>query len=160
VEWKFPKEKDGKKPPTVHLKIRKPKDVGGEEEQRETATGWRDVCAGSDFLFYLFDASTASEDRVLQRICRDFDWIANNAQSFAAGFKIIILANKMDKFDADPSGQEVFIRETLPAIEKTTREALGPYALHLVLATPCSLLKNKDRAAPISLTLKHLAELE
>ena len=158
VEWKLPLDDASKKAEVVRLKVRKPKDVGGEAAQRDTQTGWLDVCTESDFLFYLFDASTYSEDGALTRIREDFDWLANNAQAFAPGFKIIILANKIDKIIEDQERLAAF-EQHLPKIEDTTRDALGPYAKHLVLATPCCLLSSKSRTLAISLAMKHLAEL-
>ena len=158
VEWKLPLDDTGKKAEVIRFKVRKPKDVGGEAAQRDTQTGWIDVCRESDFLFYLFDASTYSEDKALARIREDFDWIANNAQAFAPGFKIVVLANKVDKLIVDKAIHAAFERQ-LPKIEDTMRDALGPHSNHLVAATPCCLLSCKDRTNAISLALKHLAEL-
>lgn len=158
VEWKLPLDDVGKEAEVIRLKVRKPKDVGGEAAQRDTQTGWLDVCKESDFLFYLFDASTYSEDGTLARIREDFNWIANNAQAFAPGFKIVIFANKIDKIIGDVDLHAAF-EQQLPKIENTMRDALGSYSKHLVAAAPCCLLSCKDRTNAISLALKHLAEL-
>lgn len=156
VEWKLPLDESNQKSEVIRLKVRKPKDVGGEAAQRDTQTGWIDVCMKSHFLFYLFDASKYSEDELITRMREDFDWIANNAQAFAPGFKIIILANKFDRIVDER--REAFMQE-LAEIEAAIRDALGPYSNHLVLATPCCLLSGKHRTTAISLAMEHLAEL-
>jgi GTPase SAR1 family protein len=158
VKWNLPLEGSRKKAEVVRLKVRKPKDVGGEASQRDTQTGWSDVCTGSDFIFYVFDASTFAEKHLHLRIGEDFNWIADNNQAFAPGFKIIILANKIDKLLDDKDRLEIF-QQQLPSIEEATRDALGPFAQHLALIAPCCLLSPKHRTTAISLALKHIAEL-
>ena len=158
IEWKLPIDDNEYKKETIKLKIRKPKDVGGEMSIRDSEDGWKDVCINSDFLFYLFDASKFGNDDTTEiRISEDFKWIAEHAQSYAPGFQIVIFANKMDKIDIDK--REKWIEQEIPKIEKISKKSLGPYLNHLALITPCSLLSNITRTNSISLALKCLAEI-
>lgn len=159
IEWKLPIDDTGKVE-VIRLKIRKPKDVGGEPALRDDAAGWLDVCKESNFIFYLFDASACSEDGVvLNRIRDDFKWISNHGQDFAAGFKIVMFANKTDKLKGRGNGLGKFEQQHLVPIVKATRKALGPYKNHLVLVSPCCLLSDNDRNSSISSALKHLADI-
>lgn len=157
IEWKLPID-GNKKNETIKLKVRKPKDVGGEISIRDAEEGWKEVCINSDFLFYIFDASKFGNDKSTgTRIKQDFDWIAENAQSYASGFQIVIIANKMDNIDA--AKREQWIEHEIPEIEKITKKSLGPYSNHLALITPCSLLSNVTRTNAISLALQCLSEI-
>ena len=161
IEWKLPLDESGQKPETIKMKVRKPKDVGGEESLRDTKEGWIDICKGSDFVFYLFDANKYEPDgKIGKRLHADFEWIANHAQEFAAGFRIVMFANKMDKISDDDNERTKWASSEIPKIESITRDALGPYKQHLALITPCSLLSNKTRTNAISLALQYLSEMK
>lgn len=159
INWKIPLNNDNKE--TIHLKIRKPKDVGGEISFRDSQDGWIDVCTKSDFIFYLFDSTkylNGDSTQINNRLKDDFEWIANNAQGFTSGFKIVVFANKIDKIIEDTAKYELFKGNCIPEITTLLKDALGPYSEHLSFITPCSLLSNKTRTNAISLALKELAE--
>lgn len=158
VDWKLPLSGSGSQAECIRLKIRKPKDVGGESSLRDSQNGWIEVCEGSDFLFYLFDASLYEQDgAVARRIRDDMEWVADNGQRLAAGFKIVIFANKIDKIIADDGRKQRFEHDVIPAIAELARVSLGDYAGQLAFITPCSLLSNRTRVAAISLAMKELA---
>jgi GTPase SAR1 family protein len=164
VEWKLPLDDNGKKAEVVKLKIRRPKDVGGEKSFRDTRGAWDQICEDADFLFYLFDISKLYDDKknIKNRLKEDFEWLANNAQRFAAGFRMIIFANKIDLVNAKilkAEEQKRFLDKELPQIEHLARDALGPYKDHLTMITPCCLLSVKGRTNSISLAMRYLAEL-
>ena len=95
---------------------------------------------------------------MMERISDDFSWIAENAQNFAAGFQIVIFANKMDQFVEEEKRNE-WINEKLPEIEQTVKDSLGPYQQHFMFISPCSLLSNITRTNAISLAFKAIAEI-
>lgn len=158
VEWKLPLSSSGDRAEIIRLKIRKPKDVGGESSLRDSQNGWIEVCQGSDFLFYLFDASQYEHDgAVANRIRADMEWIADNGQQLAPGFKVVMFANKMDKFVDNEPRKKTFEHETIPSIAELARDALGDYSDQFAFITPCSLLSNRVRVAAISLAMKEMA---
>lgn len=160
IDWKLPLDESCKNSEVIKLKIRKPKDVGGEVSIRDSRDGWIDVCKDTDFIFYLFDSYNYHHDQNLKkRLGDDFEWIANKAQGFKAGFKIVIFTNKMDKFLTDEE-KATWKDNTIPEIENIAKSSLGAYRNHLALISPCSLLSNKLRTNSISLALKCLADLE
>jgi hypothetical protein len=150
----------------IKMKMKKPKDVGGEESYRESEDGWIDVCTDANYLFYIMDADSFElNDKAKERLVNDFEWIANHAQKFAPGFEIIIFTNKMDKIRdrlhlSDWSELKTWEEENIPSIERYAKNSLGPFANHIRLIVPCCLRSAKIRQPAISSAMRYIAELD
>lgn len=148
-----------KKGEVIKLKVRKPKDVGGEVSIRDSKDGWIDVCKDSDYIFYLFDAYNYFQDAFFQnRMKSDFEWLSENAQAFSPGFRIIVFANKIDKI-MENENRTQWIQNEVPKINDIIKNALGPYENHFLPVIPCCLLSNRARINSISLALKYVSEM-
>lgn len=156
IRYKIPLSKD-KKVQSITFKLKKPKDVGGEESYRDNGE-WADVCKESDFLFYIFDSFEHSQNMKMQdRIIQDLKWIADNNQLFAQSFGIIIFVNKIDRFSSKEY-YDKWISDNLSKFEKDVRKALNGFEEHLLLISPISMQSKSTRANVISSALLKVTE--
>lgn len=142
---------------SVKIKLRKPKDVGGELEYRVNGF-WLEACRESEIIFYIIDSSAYNKTPGVQkRIYDDFKWIAHNNQKFKQNFKIIVFINKIDLL-GDKQEQQEWIKENLNKIYIELKNSLGWLKNNLVLTIPVSLLSKSDRCNAISKTLIKISQ--
>lgn len=157
IQYNIPVESDDsvKK---IKLKIRKPKDVGGEKEYRDEGD-WETVCESANFVFYIFDIyEYKKNEKMKNRVKEDLEWIAENNQLFAPDFKVILFANKIDKISADKDQRNDWISKELPILETQIKSTLDSYKNHFALIAPISMLSKINRANSISKALLKVAE--
>lgn len=80
------------------FKVKKNRDVGGEEYVREQH--WKNVIDGSAIVIYMIDSvqiMQAEPGGYRARVLSDFDWIRDNHQSLHANFSVVFAFNKIDQ---------------------------------------------------------------
>ncbi|MEX0597616.1 MAG: GTPase domain-containing protein [Candidatus Paceibacterota bacterium] len=149
---------DGSELSSIKLKLRKPKDVGGEKTHRKEG-GWAQVCEGADFVFYILDAyEFEKNDEMKNRFDEDVQWISENNQLYAPNFGIILFINKMDKISLDQKKRKEWADNNIPKIEAQLKNSLEAYHKHFLLAIPISLVSKVNRANAISTALLKVIE--
>jgi len=131
-------------------------DVGGEAAHR--SEHWAAACTDAAFIFYVFDAHEfAQNPDYLNRIQDDMRWIADNSQIFAAGFRIIAFANKIDRvgtYDEWAAWGE----RNIPLIQEVLHTELGDFEVHLSTICPISLASRSKRVATMTAALMKVVE--
>ncbi|MEX0607861.1 MAG: hypothetical protein WD158_00380 [Balneolaceae bacterium] len=142
----------------MKLKVRKPKDVGGEISFRDNGE-WAEVCKDVDFIFYMLDAYEYDTNvKMKDRFKDDIDWISSNNQLYAPNFGIILFVNKMDKISSDKNKREEWADRNLPEIETHIKESLDAFNQHFLLAAPIALVSKDSRPNAISAALLKAVE--
>jgi GTPase SAR1 family protein len=142
-----------------HFKVKKNADIGGEEYIRDG--NWKEVVRGASVVVYVADwqrLSSGTDDgqeacreqsEYRQRIARDFDWILQNTQLLEPGFKVVLVANKIDALCTADNFRE---------FRAEHQARLGQLRSELVNHWPEHLQANMGPALLLSLTSKTLRQ--
>jgi len=133
-----------------HFKVRKNADIGGEEYIRDA--NWKEVVRGASVVVYVVDwqrLSSGADGEYRQRTRDDFDWILQNTQLLEPGFRVVLVANKIDALCSADSFRE---------FRAEHQARLGQLRSELVRHWPEHLQGNLGPALLLSLTSKTLRQ--
>jgi len=114
-----------------HFKVRKNADIGGEEYIRDG--NWKEVIRGASVIVYVADWQRLSNDtdsEYRQRVIQDFDWLLQNTQLLEPGFKVVLVANKIDQL-CDVANFREFRDQHQPRLTQLQREIVNRWPEHL-----------------------------
>lgn len=131
----------------INFTLKKCKNVGGEEDQRELGN-WKEACKDSDIIFYLIDVKKLIENPNVQkqRIKDDLRWLGENIPAFQLNKACHIFLNKVDLLldGIDVDKQEDFLltqlREHIDELDIFAQKILGRYYDRITGIHPISML--------------------
>jgi len=130
----------------IDFQLKKCKNVGGEEDQRDDF--WYDACNKSDIIFYLIDINKLKNNPTFlkQRIKDDFKWISENISQFSHNKACYIFLNKVDLLikDIPVEKQEEFLKkelqEHIDEVQDYAEKILGRYSNRIKGIQPISMI--------------------
>ena len=131
----------------INFTLKKCKNVGGEEDQRELGN-WKDACKDSDIIFYLIDVKKLLDAPIAQkqRVKDDLKWLGENIPDFHLNKACHIFLNKVDILlgGVDVDKQEKFLKSELKQhideLETYAKNILGNYYERITGIHPISML--------------------
>lgn len=133
----------------VNFTLKKCKNVGGEEDQRDDGN-WRVACKDADIIFYLIDTKKLLDSPIetMQRIKDDLKWVSQNFPAFHLNKVFHLLLNKVDLLlvDIPVEDQESYLNEKLEMyineLENFTSKIFSQYSSRVTGVHPISMTDN------------------